>query len=67
MRLERAAGFVVGPVPLRNGGGALWRRGLGTRTDALNREQQLRSSAETRVNNFRASGGFHGGFHGRRR
>ncbi len=32
-----------------------------TRTEALNREQQVRSNAQTRVNNYRASGGFHGG------
>lgn len=33
-------------------------------TQALDREQQIRCNAQMRVNNFRASGGFHGGFHG---
>ena len=32
-----------------------------TRSEALNREQQARTDASTRVNNYRASGGFHGG------
>jgi hypothetical protein len=32
-----------------------------TRTEALNREAEVRSTAQTRVNNYRASGGFHGG------
>jgi hypothetical protein len=32
-----------------------------TRTEALSREQQVRSTAQTRVNNYRASGGYHGG------
>jgi hypothetical protein len=39
-----------------------------TRTEALNREAEIRSTAQTRVNNYRASGGYHGGgFRGGRR
>ena len=55
----------------QNSGGGWGNVSEATRTQALDREQQIRSNGETRVNNFRAGGGwggFHGGgFRGRRR
>jgi hypothetical protein len=55
----------------QNSGGGWGNVSESTRNQALDREQQARSSGETRVDNFRAGGGwggFHGGgFRGRRR
>ena len=53
----------------RNTGGG-WQQNSGsgwgnvsesTRTQSLNHEQQVRSSGQTRVNNYQSSGGYHGG------
>ena len=57
-----------GSVYRNTGGGWQQNSGSGwnnvsqpTRTETLNRQQEVRSSAQTRVNNYQASGGFHGG------
>jgi hypothetical protein len=61
-----------GTVYRNTGGGWQQNSGSGwgtvsqsTQTEVLNREQQIRTTAQTRVDNYRASGGYHGGgFHG---
>jgi hypothetical protein len=57
-----------GTVYRNTGGGWQQNSGSGwgnvsqqTRAETLSREQQVRSSAQTRVNNYHASGGLHGG------
>ena len=57
-----------GSVYRNTGGGWQQNSGSGwgnvsesTQTQSLNHEQQVRSSGETRVNNYQSSGGYHGG------
>ena len=42
----------------QNSGGGWGNVSESTRTQSLNQEQQIRSNAQTRVNNYRASGGY---------